>query len=112
MGSLSTNPHPSVAPFVEDEREHRRQLSTVLANAMQGKLNNTGSSTLNSGAVSTTVSDARCGPNSFIGLMPTSANAGIDLTPYSIRSRTNGSFVITHVSTSTSDCTFVYAILG
>lgn len=112
MGSLSNNPHPSVAPFIDDEREHRRQLSSVLGNAMLGKLNNTGSGTLTNGAVSTTVSDARVGPNSIIQLMPTSATAAVDLAGYSIRTRTKGSFTITHVSTSTADCTFGYAILG
>lgn len=112
MGSLASKGYLGVVPFLENEREHRYLITAALNNALQGKLNNTLDVALKKDAVSTTVSDARVGPNSAIALVATSARGATALTVFHISTRTSGSFVISHVSTSTSDCTAVAAILG
>jgi hypothetical protein len=111
MGSLAQQANPGVNLDPEQPGWGRR-VSKVINNLLVGKLNNTGNMTLNSGAVSTTVSDARVGPNSVILLMPTSATGSISLDQWRIQTRTDGSFTVTHTSTSTSDCTASYALLG
>lgn len=111
MGSLAQDPRKSVA-FHEDEVENRRQIVEVLANAMQGKLNNRGTGTLANGAATTTITDPRVGPFSVILLMPTSTTAAGKLIGYGILTRSIGSFVITHVVPTTTDCTFDYVVFG
>lgn len=113
MGSLAQQgSYLGVSPYLEDEKLHRRQLASALNNALQGKLNCTLDVSLRKDTVSTTVSDVRAGPNSAIVAVPTSANGGIALDGHYITSRMVGSFVINHVSTSTSDCTATLAIFG
>ena len=112
MGSLAPKGYLGVPPFNPNEADHRRQLASALNNVLQGKLNNTVSITLKEDAVSTTVSDHRAGPDSVILAMPTSLNASVALDQWYVNTRTSGSFVLTHISTSTSDCTAVYAIFG
>ncbi len=116
MGSLANKAKPSVPPYVADSEEWLRKLASVVQNVTQGKVNVTGSVTLNNGGVggwhSTTVSDARCGVDSFILLQATSQTGAIALDQWYIQTITDGSFTITHISTSTANCTAKYAILG
>ena len=111
MGSLAPQSNPGVNLDPEQPGWGRR-VSKVINNLLIGKLNNTGTLTLGNGAVSTTVSDARVGPSSVILLMPISATGAISLDQWRIATRTDGSFVVTHTSTSTADCTAAYAVLG
>ena len=114
MGSLALDAPPG--PPDPTNPEFARRLSVIVANILVGKLNNTGSVTLNNGGVagfnSTTVSDVRCGPDSVINLMATSANAAVALDQWRVSTITNGSFTITHISTSTADCTAKYTVIG
>lgn len=112
MGSLAKTGFLNVPRFLDDEEVHRRLLADAVNLALQGKLNNTTDARLRKDAVSTSVSDVRCGPNSVILPMPTSADGGTALGTWSVKNRTSGSFVITHGSTSTSDATLTYAIFG
>ena len=111
MGSLgqSANPGVNIEP---DNPGWGRRIAQVVNNLLIGKLNNTGSVTFNSGGVSTTVSDLRCGPNSVVNFMATSNTGAAALDTWWISTRTNGSFTIAHVSTSTSDATADYTLLG
>ena len=60
-----------------------RQVSEVVNNIIEGKTNNTGEVTLNTGwATTTTIYNERIGYNSIILLTPTSVNAGSDTVPY------------------------------
>lgn len=60
-----------------------REVSEVVNNLVEGKSNNTGEITLNTGwATTTTIYDERIGYNSIILLTPISANAGSDAVPY------------------------------
>jgi hypothetical protein len=112
MGSLASKGYHVVPILDPKEPEVTRRLIEALNRIMQGKMNCTADVRLNRDAVSTTVSDVRCGIASVILPMPSSTEGGIALTTWSINTRNNGSFVISHVSTSTSDATATYAIFG
>lgn len=79
-----------------------------------GNSNNIGTVTLTASAASTTVLNSRVGGSSFIGFMPTTANAATELaagTMY-VSSRTKGEFVITHANNAQADRTFTYVHIG
>lgn len=60
-----------------------RQVAEVVNNLVEGKSNNTGEFTLNTGfATTTTITNERIGVNSVILLMPASDNAETDVAPY------------------------------
>lgn len=102
------------APTQFDDSKLRR-LATVLNRTQEGKLNSLGDVTLTAGTTTTTVETEGallCGPNSFIGLMPTTANAAAALGTTYISSRLKGSFVITHANNAQVDKTFTYAVFG
>ncbi len=115
MGSLNRTAPPSLDLEVED-KEFRRKVALITNNILKGKLNNTGSVTfVNGGAggfASTTVSDARCGINSVVFFMATTADGAAALNTWRISTITDGSFVVTHVSTSTASASAKYAIFG
>lgn len=112
MGSLAPKGYLGVVPFIEDDKEHRRLLAAALNNAIQGKLNNTADFALNKNATSTTVSDVRAGPRSMVVLTARNLEGADKLYLHYISNRTNGSFTVGHLSTSTSDCLATYAIFG
>jgi len=117
MGSLANKAKPSVPPFVKNDEEWLRKIANVVQNLTQGKMNITGSVTLinggnGAGIGSTTVSDARCGMDSIILLQATSPTGAVALDQWSIQTITDGSFTITHISTSTANCTAKYAVIG
>ena len=86
-----------------------RQISEVVNNIMEGKINSTGEFTISSGTTTTTVNDRRASVNSiilFVGL-------GHDIThshPW-ISSRSNGSFVVGHINHG-HDTDIGYVIIG
>ena len=92
--------------------EHRRRIATALNRAIQGKLNCTGSVTLTANVTTTTMTDEKIGADSWIGFMPTTANAAGALATTYISARAQGSATVTHANAATVDRTFVYAILG
>ena len=60
-----------------------RSVAEIVNNLVEGKSNNTGEVTLNTGwARTTTINDERIGFNSYIGLMPISDAAEADTAPY------------------------------
>jgi len=69
----------SLPPFGGDQRE----VSEVVRGIMDGKTNNTGTLTLaTGGALTTTLTDRRIGPDSVIIFVPASAAAFADSAPY------------------------------
>jgi len=112
MGSLTQKGYLGVPVVYEDEKYHRRLLAEASNRLLFGKFNNISSAKLTQNASSTTVSDVLCGAGSLVVPMPTSSNAALAFDTWFVKSRAEGSFVIDHVSTSTSDCTFNYAIFG
>lgn len=113
---MTTSAGSRLAPpsFLVDEIQHRRLIAQWMREAHQGHLGNVGTVTLSTSVAATTVTDFRVGPNSFIGLMPTTANAAAEVgggTVY-ISSRSAEGFTIAHANTATADRAFVYCVLG
>ena len=86
----------------------------VLQRAMLGGLNATGTLTLAaSPATTTTVMDKRISSQSAIVLTPTSSNAAAAVSGTWVSATSAGiSFTLTHASSSASDRSFNYAIIG
>lgn len=114
MGALASTQGSVAVPVYEpDEDAHRKRISEWSKEVMRGKLNNVGSITLATGTTTTTVTDDRVGIHSFVGMMPTTANAAsaqalgsMFIVPGS------GSFIITHNNSASADKTFTYCVLG
>lgn len=90
-----------------------RQISEVVNNLVEGKINATGTVTLTNSATSTVVSDLRASEDSVIIFMPKSANSATELyggTMY-VSSQAKQSFTITHANNSNTRL-FSYIILG
>ena len=113
---MATSAGSRLAPtgFVPDEQQHRRLIAGWMREAHQGHLGNIGNVTLATSTAATAVSDKRVGAFSFIGFMPTTANAAAELGAGGmyVSSRSAEGFTITHASTTTADRAFVYCILG
>jgi hypothetical protein len=86
-----------------------RQISEVVNNIMEGKINSTGTFTAVSGTTSTTVIDRRASVNSVI-LFTGLDSHYYDVDPY-ISSRLNGSFVVGHKNHG-HDSNLAYVIIG
>ena len=98
--------------FQPDEKLHRRSIANWAFEANQGHLANVGVVTLTTGTAATVVTDFRVGPNTVIGLMPTTLNAAEALASTYISGRSAEAFTITHANTSTADRAFAYSVLG
>jgi hypothetical protein len=110
--AVSAGTRLAAPQFQVDQWQHRRAIAAWMHEAHQGHLGNTGNLTLSTSVGSTTVVDFRVGPNSVIGLMPTTPNAAAALATTYISSRSAEGFTITHANTSTADRVFAYSILG
>jgi hypothetical protein len=106
----------------EHFRRHNMQLAESLAGAMGGKINAVLADplTLEAGETSTTLTDSRIGVNSWVGLMPLTANAALAQQFLSIPAATvmKGSAVIEHNATrepwlnAQTDRTFRVLVIG
>jgi hypothetical protein len=79
-----------------------------------GRSNAVGRVTLATGAASTVVMDNNCAAGSVPVLVPTTANAAVEVgngTMF-ISAVTDGSFTITHANAATASRTFLYALIG
>lgn len=91
-----------------------RRLSDILARALQGKLNVTNEVTLTASVASTTLTDTRISPQSYIDFAPQTSNAALEKaagTLY-VSARLNGSATITHANNAQTDRTFTVIIIG
>ena len=86
-----------------------RQISEVVNNIMEGKINSTGEFTALSNSTETTVIDKRASVNSIILFTPI-GSTGSHSEPF-IQSRSNGSFVVGHLNDG-HDHDFGYVIIG
>lgn len=113
--STSAGMRVSLPPsFLSDDPEWKRAVGRWMLEINQGHLNNIGNVTLTANVASMSVSDARAGANSFIGFMPTTANAGLELgagTLY-VKARGKQVFTLKIANNAQADRTFVYTILG
>lgn len=113
---MPTSANARIAPpaFLHDEQAHRRAIAAWEREAHQGHLGNVGTVTLTTSTAATSVVDNRVGAASFIGFMPTTANAAEEIGSgtFYVSSRSSGGFTIAHASTTTADRAYVYCILG
>ena len=86
-----------------------RQVSEVVNNIMEGKINSTGEFTISSGTTELTVNDRRASVNSIILLIALGGD-GSHNHPW-IKSRSNGSFVVGSGNNG-QDHDFGYVIIG
>ena len=86
------------------------KMADVVNNILQGKLNNNGVVTLAANSATTTLTDARIGPNSTISLMPTTANAVAENVYFSTFA--NGSCVLNHTNNAQTDRAYSYTVIG
>jgi hypothetical protein len=86
-----------------------REVSEVVNNIMDGKINSTGEFTISSGTTTTTVTDARAGADSII--LFTGLGHDISHTHPWVSSRANGSFVVGHQNHG-HDMDVGYVIVG
>tara|TARA_Y100000310_G_C20501876_1_gene724415 strand:- start:618 stop:1001 length:384 start_codon:yes stop_codon:yes gene_type:complete len=93
-----------------------RDTTTILQGVLQGKLNATGTVTLDANSATTTISDIRIGADTVVILMPTSANAAADFgagTFYlTYPNAANDAAVINHADNANTDKTFTYTLIG
>ena len=91
-----------------------RQIAAVVNRVVQGKLNCVGSVILAANAASTSLSDARVTAASVILLMPTSANAAVELGNGTlfVSARDKGSFTLTHANNAQTDRAFAFVVIG
>lgn len=84
-----------------------------LNQAVSGKLNATATVTVAINVATTTLTDSRIGPNSFIALMPITADAASAIgSGCYITGQTNGSATINHANSSVNDRTYAVLIIG
>lgn len=111
----SLGPRVSLPPqMLADEEQWKRQAALWMNEANQGHLQNVGVISLNTDQTSTTVSDSRVGPSSFIGFSPNTANAAAELANGTmfVSSQGKQTFTITHANNAQNDRTFTYSIMG
>lgn len=112
--------YPVLPDFYSEDPAEQLKFLRDIADAVNllydGKINATGTFTLTASQSTTVVNDRRCGPNSVIVWMPTTANAGGEMGMY-ITNRgeeTAGvrGFTVNHGVDARTDRTFAYAIFG
>jgi hypothetical protein len=91
-----------------------RAVAEILNGAMDGKTNNTGVVSFDTGDLPYTVEDARCGIGTVVLLSPTNSRACQLINHVYIDSTTNGSFVVGLRSGSSGSGTanFAYVLVG
>ena len=91
----------------------QRAVAEVVRGIMDGKTNNTGTLTLaTGGALTTTLTDRRIGPDSVIVFVPASSAANADSSRIYTSSQDQGTATVNHVANSTANKTYRYAIIG
>lgn len=96
---------------VSGEQQLQRMAESING-LIDGKLDVTGTFTLEDGATSTVVSDNRFESNMVPVLIPTTANAAGAIATTYLSDRAKGSFTLTHANNSQTDRTFLYVRLG
>lgn len=101
-----------VPTSLEDHAQWLRLIANAVNGMLQGKTLNVGSVTLTANAASTPLADSRIGPKSFIGFMPTTANAAGALSGLYVTGRGDGVATLNHANDAQVDKTFTYTVIG
>ena len=110
--SITNLGYISVPEIGADDKEHKRKLARAVNSALQGKLNALTNVTLAANTTTTTLQDARITNNSFIGFMPTTANAASALSNLYVANMVAGTATLTHANNAQTDRTFIILIIG
>lgn len=89
-----------------------REIAQRVNRILQGKLNAVTSLTLTANDTTTTLTDVRIGAATWIGLMPTTANAAAALGTTYVSARDTGTATITHANDASTDKTFDVLLIG
>lgn len=120
MTATIANSFQAVAPYLPDEKEHRRSMAVAINYILEGKVNCVLSVTLRANQTTTTISDPRIG--AFSAIVPAMAQtahgasaiaAGIyvdTITP--ALGATPASATIHHASSANTDQNILFIILG
>lgn len=109
---MTTPAFPGVERDSPNEKQHRRSIAGVLNRVNAGKFNATGELTLRPSETTTTLTDVRLTPTSYVGLMPLTAAAAA-AAPYALEAdRGRGEWTFTHDSDAATDRSFRYLIIG
>ncbi len=111
---LDERPIRSIAEYLVRLGDYLRRVGEVANGAMAGKTNNVLDVTWSNGATTTTITDTRISPNSFVDFTPKTANAA-DMWRdggWYISARDKGTLTITHTAFAQSDLDFVMVIIG
>jgi hypothetical protein len=111
----ATITRPPVVPLVPADTGNVRATvvrhAAALNQALRGGIGATLGITLAANSVSSTFSDSRIGPNTFVGMTPMTASASTALRSIWIET-TAGSTTIHHASSPALDQTFVCLLIG
>jgi hypothetical protein len=91
-----------------------RKCAQAINSLRDGRINSVGTVTLSASTTTTTLSDRRIGPDSYIGLRAktdTARTAAASGYPYP-SAQAKGSATLTHDSQSDTDRTFTFVVLG
>ena len=99
---------------LQPTEQNQRTQNEVIRQIMDGKTNNRGTFTLTASTTTTAAIDARCGANSVVLFMPTTANAAAEIGAGTIYVSSTGkqTFTVTHANNAQTDRTFKYVIVG
>ena len=111
MTVVQTVGRPGVQASLANEADHRRQIAQAVNRLNQGAMNVTLIVTLDAGATSTPVVDARISIQTCDIFSPRTANAAAALaSTYAVP--TNGSLVVYHGSNGQTDRTYAMGLIG
>ena len=102
--------YPKVPITWNPGEEHRRRLAEGINALMDGRVNSTGSLTFTANVGSTTVTDVKCSVNSVPLLVPTTQLAA--QAEWWVPTVTDGSFNVSHGTSSATTRTFLYLLMG
>lgn len=104
---------PSVAEYMNDEKEHRRTIASTVNAILEGGLNVLGQVTLGASSTTTTLIDSRITAYSFIWLMPETSNAKTAMVNgIYVTNKTKGQATLNHASNAATDQNFTYIVIG
>jgi len=103
---------PIAPPVSFNKGEWERRFHGWMTEANRGRVNCTGTVTLDPNQNSTTVTDSRAGTASFIGFMPTTASAAVEYGNLAVQSQGAGFFTISHSNNAITDRSYAYCIMG
>ncbi len=104
----------AVTPYLEDQKEHRREIATKVNTILQGKINVFIDVTLRDGHTTTTLTDARIGYYSaIVPAMAMTANAATAITAgIWVNGVKSGQATLNHASSANTDQTIRFLIIG